>query len=96
MTMNNLVQMYKRGAITAHHLIVECLQMIDPASPDPILSALPPEVFGQLVQFVAQYRADQMVTNYGGIPTEDQVMAAADWIQRAHPNLSGGLPITHR
>jgi hypothetical protein len=31
--MTSLVAMYEKGAITADHLVVECLHMLDPENP---------------------------------------------------------------
>ena len=36
-----LVAMYEKGAITADHLVVQCLHMIDPNDPGLVLAGLP-------------------------------------------------------
>lgn len=79
--MNSLVEMYRKGAITADHLLVECLQMIDPADPAQVLGSLPEEVLVPMLEFARRYRPDVMVTNYGVLPGTDQVEAARRWIE---------------
>ena len=37
--MEKLVAMYEKGAITADHLVAECLHLIDPQCPDRVLGA---------------------------------------------------------
>ena len=77
-----LVGMYKDGAITAEHLVAECVHMIDPHAPELVLSALPDEILRRMLQFARVYRPDGMATNYGILPAEDQVVAARKWIER--------------
>ncbi len=36
-----LVEMYQIGAITADHLVLQCLHMVDPQHPDRVLEGLP-------------------------------------------------------
>ncbi len=76
-----LVAMYRKGALTAHHLAVQCLQMIDPDNPTLILDVLPREIHAEMLEFARHYRPDDMVTNDGLIPTENQVEAARTWIE---------------
>jgi hypothetical protein len=38
--------MYEKGAITADHLVAECLHRIDPEDPGRVLSNLPDPVLG--------------------------------------------------
>lgn len=56
---------YQKGAITADHLAVECLNIVDPADPASVLGALPDEFPVRMVEFARRYRPDGMVTNYG-------------------------------
>jgi hypothetical protein len=76
-----LVEMYQRGAITADHLVVECLHRVDPQHPELVLGALPCPVLERMLKYVREYRPGNMRTNYGGLPTEDQVKAAKSWIE---------------
>jgi hypothetical protein len=73
--------MYHKGAITADHLVVQCLRMIDPANPALVLDALPHEILMRVLDFARQYRPNGMVTNYGVLPAVDQVEAAKKWIE---------------
>ncbi len=77
----SLVAMYQKGAITSDHLVVECLHMIDPANPAPVLMALPEEILSRMLEFTRLYRPDGMITNYGILPAADQVEAAKRWIE---------------
>jgi len=79
--MNSLVTMYQKCAITADHIIVKCLHMIDPANPASVLEALPDEILMQMLDLARCYRPNGMVTNYGVLPTVDQVEAARRWIE---------------
>ena len=80
---SKLVELYERGAITADHLVVECLNRLDPAHPDLVLDALPDEILDRMWQFTRQYRPAGMVTNYGVLPAVDQVLSARNWIEKA-------------
>jgi hypothetical protein len=79
----DLVEMYNKGAITADHLAVQCLHMIDPANPQLVLSGLPHHILMRMLDFVSNYRPNCMITNYGVLPAEDQVAAAKEWIEHA-------------
>lgn len=76
------VALYEKGAITAHHLAVDCLSTLDPREPGLVLDALPPEVLDEILKFAREYQPGRMVTNYGILPATDQVPAAASWITR--------------
>jgi hypothetical protein len=80
----SLVAAYQKGAITADHLVVQCLHMIDPESPGLVLDPLPHELADRMLEFTRQFRAGRMVTNYGTLPTADQVEAARRWIEEHH------------
>jgi hypothetical protein len=77
-----LVAMYRKGAITADHLVVQSLGAVDPAEPALILDALPRELLTRVDEFVKQYRPGEMVANYGSVPEPSQVSAARKWLER--------------
>ncbi|HMF38861.1 MAG TPA: hypothetical protein VKF17_19660 [Isosphaeraceae bacterium] len=79
--MTSLVAMYQKGAITADHLVAESLHLLDPENPAPVLDALPAEILIRVLDFTRRYRPDGTVTNYGFLPTPDQVDAARRWIE---------------
>jgi hypothetical protein len=79
--MEKLVAMYQNGAITADHLVVESLHRLDPACPELVLGALPPEILERMAHFANGYRPQRMRSNYGLQPTPDQVEAAKHWIE---------------
>lgn len=79
--MEKLVSMYESGDITADHLAVQCLHMLDPANPNLVLAALPENVLGRVLKYAREYRPGQMRTNYGLQPAVDQVAAAKKWIE---------------
>jgi hypothetical protein len=88
--MNSLLTMYQKGAITADHLVVQCLLSIDPADPAPVLDTLPDAVLARVIEFARQYRPDGMVTNYGIVPAIDQVEAATRWIEGSRQSAFAG------
>ncbi len=75
------VSMYHKGAITAHHLIVQCIQMVDPRNSALVLGHLPPELLSQLETYIRDYQSGPMISNYGPQPAIDQVEAAKHWIE---------------
>lgn len=79
--MDSLISMYRRGALTADHLLLECLQRINPAEPGLVLGSLPDELLGRMHDLVNSCRPDDMVTNYGPLPAVDQIQAAKQWIE---------------
>ena len=81
--MTALVNQYRRGAITADHLVVQCLNMIDTEHPELVLAGLPPEILDRMSSFVLRYLPGRMVTNYGPLPAADQVAAARHWLEAA-------------
>src|SRR5438093_5928160 len=71
--MEKLVSMYKKGAITADHLVVECLHMVDPECPEVVLDGLPKEILEQMLKYLSEYQPQRMRSNYGLQPASDQV-----------------------
>jgi hypothetical protein len=94
--MNDFIEMYKKGAITADHLVLECLHLIDPANPEVVLRSLPRDIISRIVKLAAHYQRDRMITNYGNLPTDEQVAAAAEWIRRARPEHVANVAHTHK
>jgi hypothetical protein len=91
MMVDSLVAMYEKGAITADHLIVQCLSMIDPADPALVLNVLPEKILSRMLEFVGKYQPDRMVSSYGPLPVVDQVEAAKSWIEGAS-KITSALP----
>jgi len=84
----DLVEMYDAGAITAHHLAVQCLHMVDPAEPERVLAELPEDILAAIQDFADSYDPNGMETNYGVIPAQDQVIAATKWIREKNVNVA--------
>jgi len=78
---DNLVRMYEQGAITADHLVVQSLEMVDPRVPALVLGVLPPAVLERMLKYVREYRPGAMRTNYSRQPAADQIEAAKGWIE---------------
>lgn len=76
-----LLSMYTKGAITADHLVVQCLHSLDPNDPGLVLAELPAEILARVRQYAADYRPHHMRTNYGLQPTTDQVASAKEWLE---------------
>jgi hypothetical protein len=83
-----LVEMYETGAVTAHHLAAQCLQMLDPAEPELVLAQLPDDILAAIEDFADGYDPKGMKTNYGVIPAQDQVIAATKWIRKKDATLA--------
>jgi hypothetical protein len=86
----SLVSMYKKGAITADHLVAGCIHMIDPADPGLVLSDLPAPVLDRMLDYTRKYRPDQMVSTYGTPPASDQIEAAKHWIEELQTMRTAG------
>jgi hypothetical protein len=79
----SLVEKYRMGMITDDHLVVESLNMVDPENPGEVLSSLPEDILHRMLQFANEYLRSRMVTNYGVLPAQDQVLAASQWIGKS-------------
>jgi len=83
--MRSLVEKYRAGMITEDHLVVESLHLIDPENPGLVLSGLPESILLRMLRFANEYLHGHMVTNYGVLPAQDQVLAARHWIAKLLP-----------
>jgi hypothetical protein len=79
--MRSLLEKYQMGMITDDHLVVESLHMVDPENPGLVLSGLPDNILHRMLKFANEYLGSRMVTNYGVLPAQDQVLATRDWIE---------------
>jgi hypothetical protein len=82
---DRLITAYEQGGITAHHLTVESLALLDPSNPGPVLKALPPDVWPEVHRYALSYHPERMRGNYGPTPTAEQVEAARKWIETNVP-----------
>jgi len=83
MTAQRLVHLYETGAITLNTLLLRLLLLIDPAFPDAVLGSLPDQYLRQFRDFLAGWQVGKMMTNYGPLPADEQVIAAREWLARA-------------
>jgi hypothetical protein len=81
--MRSLVDKYRAGMITDDHLVVESLHMVDPENSSLVLSSLPNQILLRILGFGKEYLQGHMVTNYGAMPAQDQVLAAMRWIEKS-------------
>lgn len=81
--MRSLVEKYRLGMITDEHLVVESLHRIDPENPALVLGNLPDNILDGIRRFANDYTQGRMVTNYGVLPTQDQVHAAQQWVEES-------------
>ena len=79
-----LIAMYEEGAITAHHLVMEVLQRLDPANPSVVLEPLPRDILERMLNYANDFRPGKMRSNYEIQPAVDQVEAAKRWIEQRH------------
>jgi hypothetical protein len=79
--MTGLVAMYQKGAITADHLVAECLHRVDPENPALVLDSLPDEILMRMLDYVRKFREGELVSNYRILPAVDQINAAQTWIE---------------
>jgi len=86
----SLVSMYEKGAITSDHLVAQCIHMIDPDDPGLVLSDLPNSILDRMLIYARRYQPGRMVSNYGNLPTTDQVEAAKNWIEDLQTMREGG------
>ena len=80
--MRSLVEKYQAGMITDDHLMVESLHRVDPENPGLVLGSLPDTILRRMLQFTNESAGCRIVTNYGILPTQDQILAAKDWIEK--------------
>jgi hypothetical protein len=76
-----LVSMYESGAITADHLVAQCLHSIDPLDPGLVLAHLPDSILPRVQSYCVQYRSGRMVSTHPLLPAQDQVDAASRWVE---------------
>jgi hypothetical protein len=75
-----LIEMYGNGAITGYQVMMDCLQMLDPANPDLVLSELPEEILDEMLGYARRYDPRRPRSATFIPPAEDQVRAAERWI----------------
>lgn len=90
---DELIEMYRDGAITGYQVMMDCLQILDPEHPDLVLGHLPEEILEETLDYAHRYDPSCMRSNAGLPPTVDQVRAAERWIdemrrQKAERNVA--------
>ncbi len=75
-----LLEMYEAGSITGYQVMIDCLQMIDPDNPDPVLSKLPDEILDEMMAYARRYDPLRPHSTSLIPPAEDQVKTAERWI----------------
>ena len=78
---DELIEMYRDGAITGYQVMMDCLHMLDPDHPEVVLSHLPQEVLEEMLDYAHRYDPSCMRSNAGLPPAADQVRAAQRWIE---------------
>jgi hypothetical protein len=79
----SLVEKYRMGMITDDHLMIESLRLVVPENPGLVLSGLPESILRRISQFTHDHPQRRLLTNYGVLPTQDQIQAAGDWIEKS-------------
>jgi hypothetical protein len=78
---NELMEMYRDGAITGYQVMIDCLHMLDPKNPDLVLGHLPEEILEEMLNYAYRYDPSRMRSMAGLPPAADQVSAAKQWIE---------------
>jgi hypothetical protein len=52
---DRLIEMYVNGAMTGYQVMMDCLQMLDPADPDLVLYELPAEILDEMLAYARRY-----------------------------------------
>jgi hypothetical protein len=68
------------GSITGYQVMMDFLQMLDPESPDLVLSELPEEVLDEMLSYARRYDPRRPRSTKFVPPAPDQVRAAEEWI----------------
>ncbi|MGC8643253.1 MAG: hypothetical protein ACP5XB_25625 [Isosphaeraceae bacterium] len=82
-----LIEMYESGAITGYQVMIDSLRMLDPDSPDLVLSELPEEILAEMLAYARRYDPLRARSTTCTFPAEDQVRTAERWIS-AHQVMS--------
>jgi hypothetical protein len=77
---DELIEMYRKGAITGYQVMMDCLHMLEPDHPDLVLSHLPEEILEEMLEYAHRYDPSCMHAIAGLPPALDQVRAAQQWI----------------
>jgi hypothetical protein len=80
MMIRKLIEMYEAGSITGYQVMMDCLQMLDPENPDPVLLELPEEILDEVLQYARRYDPRRPRSESVVFPAEDQVRTAERWI----------------
>ena len=75
-----LIEMYESGSITGYQVMMDCLRMLDPDSPDLVLSELPEEILDEMLAYARRYDPRRPHSATFIPPAEDQVTTAERWI----------------
>jgi hypothetical protein len=78
---DELIEMYREGAITGYQVMMDCLTMLDPLHPDAVLHRLPEEILEEMLDYAHRYDLSRMRSIAGLPPAEDQVRAAQRWVE---------------
>lgn len=76
MMVDELIEMYRDGAMTGYQVVMDCLHMLDPNHPDIVLSRLPEEILEEMLDYANRYDPSLMRSIAGPPPAVDQVRAA--------------------
>jgi hypothetical protein len=83
---DELIEMYRDGAITGYQVMMDCLHMLDPGHPDLVLGHLPEEILDEMLEYAHRYDPSCMRSIAGLPPAVDQVRAAQRWIEEKKRN----------
>lgn len=79
----SLLEQFQAGMINDGHLIIGTLCEIDPSNPGALLSGYPDDILQTILRDATDFLHHGLVTNYERVPTQEQLLAARQWIETA-------------
>ena len=86
MTLDSIIDHYRHGRITSTHAAHEVAHMVPCDNFDGIMSALPESVMASLLELVAEYQPNNMIS-FGTAtdPGPERISYIQEWINRHRP-----------
>lgn len=89
MILDELLEMYREGAITGYQVMMDCLHLIDPDHPGTVLNRLPEEILEEMLDYAQRFDPSGTRSTAGLPPVEKQVKAVQRLIEERSKRPSG-------